>query len=502
MKTTDDQVIRTIDADISLQPSEKKFVFFLENNAMATAIIEPDSTISFVNDACCQLSGYAKEEMTGTSWARHITHNDLERIKEYNRQRQLDPGAAPTQYEFSFTHKSGETRFATASLVYEPNSGKTYALFVDTTEIKKAEQTTKDTIVKWQSTFDAMNDGICLLNSEYRIQSCNEAMKQMFQKTGDGIAGKTCWEIVHGTTEPIPECPVIRMKKTLQRESLELKSANQWIEVTVDPFFDSENNLAGMVHIIRDINDKKLADEAVRVSEKHLRELNATKDKFFSIIAHDLNSPFNSILGFSEILIDELQEKNYEAVEEYAGIIRNSSLNATELLKDLIEWASSQAGKIRYKPAIFEISVLLNEITALMNEAAQMKSISLFSECETSKTVYADRNMIASVLRNLISNAIKFTYPGGIVRITAEQKAGEWSVSVQDNGIGMKKENIEKLFRIDQNYSTFGTQNEKGTGLGLILCKEFVEKHGGTIRVESQPYNGTTFCFTIPEKNN
>jgi len=254
---------------------------------------------------------------------------------------------------------------------------------------------------------------------------------------------------------------------------------------------------------IEDITERKLAEEALRESEARLRELNATKDKFFSIIAHDLRNPFNSIIGFSNLLSRQFRENDYEGIAKYAKIIQLSSERALSLIVNLLDWARSQTGSIEFNPEYVEIVALINEVTDLYNDSAQQKSITISRKLPHNAIVFADKFMISTVLRNLISNAVKFTHPGGNIVVSAEQNQNELLVTISDDGVGIKKHNIQKLFRIDESYSTIGTHNEKGTGLGLILCKEFVEKHKGKIWVETdsgghRDGKGSKFCFTIP----
>ncbi len=245
-----------------------------------------------------------------------------------------------------------------------------------------------------------------------------------------------------------------------------------------------------------------IQDITLRVNnEQKLRELIATKDKFFSIIAHDLKSPFDSILGFSDILVEQVRVKQYNHIEKYAGIIQQSSNKAMNLLVNLMEWSQSQTGRMIFNPSYFEMVNLINDTVNLLNSVANQKSINIIKELPFSAPLYADKDMISTILRNLISNAIKFTKSGGQINIKLEEKTDKIIVSVSDNGIGIPKDNLEKLFKIDENISTVGTQKEAGTGLGLILCKEFVEKHSGTILVESKIDVGSTFSFTIPNQN-
>jgi len=251
---------------------------------------------------------------------------------------------------------------------------------------------------------------------------------------------------------------------------------------------------------VRDITERKIAEQKLKENETRLQELNATKDKFFSIIAHDLISPFHSIIGFSDLLSDQLDRQDYEGLEKYVTIIKNSSQLALDLLLNLLEWSRMQTGRVEFNPEYFEIVKLIKEVSNLLIGFAEQKSITIYLELPHNLPVFADKAMISTILRNLISNGIKFTNSGGEITISAEQEDDQLVVSVSDNGIGIKPEAIDKLFRIEESYSTIGTRNEKGTGLGLLLCKEFVEKHDGELWIESEVSKGSIFKFTIPRQ--
>ncbi|WP_195715291.1 ATP-binding protein [Ancylomarina sp. 16SWW S1-10-2] len=250
------------------------------------------------------------------------------------------------------------------------------------------------------------------------------------------------------------------------------------------------------------INSQKLMLEEnihkLTLSENELKKLNKTKDKLFSIIAHDLRSPFNSILGFSDLLIKNVEEFDVEETKEYLGIINSSTQNTLVLLENLLNWAKSQNGQITFNPQNITLSSILHEIIKLSNSAAVVKKISLIqNELEDIK-VYADEDMLKTVLRNIISNAIKFTNSGGNISISAKKEQNQVEIAISDDGVGMNEETINKLFRIETNETTIGTANEKGSGLGLILCKELVEKQGGKIWVESELGKGSIFKFMLP----
>jgi two-component system, sensor histidine kinase and response regulator len=200
----------------------------------------------------------------------------------------------------------------------------------------------------------------------------------------------------------------------------------------------------------------------------------------------------------SDFLIKKVRENNLSGIEKYAESIKQTSHRVMDLLSNLMLWSHSQTGRMSYKPEHFELINLVNEVILLFIESTKNKSINLKIDIAPTTIVYADKAMISTVLRNLISNAIKFSFPGGEILISAVENENCLTIQISDSGIGIPEESINKLFRIDTNYSTPGTQKEQGTGLGLILCNEFIEKHGGAIWVVSEKGNGSTFFFTIP----
>jgi len=261
---------------------------------------------------------------------------------------------------------------------------------------------------------------------------------------------------------------------------------------------DENQNPTSMLGTVIDITDRKKAEAEIIFKNQELQKLNSEKDKFFTIIAHDLKSPFNTIMGFSELLVEKIKEKRYEDVEEYADIIQKTSQKSMYLLSNLMEWARSQTGRMQFNPEFFDLVSFIDDILELFEIIADQKSIVIQKEMPAKAPAFADKSMLSTVLRNLISNAIKFTKPGGQVIISVKLIQTGVVVSVKDTGIGIPKENIEKLFRIDGNISTVGTNNENGTGFGLVLCNDFVKKHGGEIWVESAKNLGSTFYFSLP----
>ena len=238
--------------------------------------------------------------------------------------------------------------------------------------------------------------------------------------------------------------------------------------------------------------------QSIEVQRKELESLNSTKDKFFAIIAHDLKNPFSTVLGLSELLAKEFESFEPDKLKVFIEQIYKYSNNTFNLLENLLQWSMLQTGRMPLRPKLIDLKGLVDENIELLRGNALQKGIRIETEIENDLFVYVDVSMITTVLRNLLSNAIKFTSQYGIIKIKVEKDDKMVKVSVIDNGVGISNQDLEKLFKIDSNPTTIGTSQEKGTGLGLILCKDFVERNGGKIWVESELEKGSSFIFTIP----
>ncbi|MBN2613550.1 MAG: hybrid sensor histidine kinase/response regulator [Bacteroidales bacterium] len=263
--------------------------------------------------------------------------------------------------------------------------------------------------------------------------------------------------------------------------------------------YDQEKIILKQNTELRELNATLEAKVEQRTRE--LQELNKTKDKFFSIIAHDLKNPFNSVMGFSELMLSHLDNYDRKQIKDFVQIIYNTSKNAFSLLENLLEWSRAQTGRLQINPEQIDISRIVDENVELLAGVAENKGIHLVNEVKSSSFAFADENMVKTVIRNLLSNALKYTPRGGTVKVSSVLQDGLTEIIVSDTGVGIKEENIEKLFRIDVNFSTPGTEEEEGTGLGLILCREFVEKNKGSIAVKSTFGKGSEFSFRLPVKS-
>lgn len=267
--------------------------------------------------------------------------------------------------------------------------------------------------------------------------------------------------------------------------------------------------LLGLVWRLRDYNVleaelmaknleiKKQKDE-IEKQRKELEQLNQMKDKFFAIIAHDLRNPFSTVLSLSELLAKEFVNFDQNNLQMFIEQIYKYSNKTFNLLENLLQWSMLQTGRLTPKPQMANLAGVINDTIDLLKGTALNKSINLYWAMPIDAFAYFDVNMITTVVRNLISNAIKFTPQNGEVVVQVDAEPEYYKVSIIDTGVGIPDEVIQKLFRIDSNPTTLGTNEESGTGLGLILCKEFVEKNGGTIGVRSEVNKGSTFYFTVP----
>lgn len=252
------------------------------------------------------------------------------------------------------------------------------------------------------------------------------------------------------------------------------------------------NNKDLALSVVQDITDKKN-------NEKKLIELNATKDKFFNIIAHDLKNPFNTILGFSELVTSKIDTYDKEKIKKLVENINTSANNAYKLLENLLTWSRSQTDRIDFNPEEINLYNIILEALGIVKAQAQNKEIEVKNNIQDGTIVFADKNMIKTIIRNLLSNAIKFTEKNGKINISYNKSEQYYEISVKDNGVGMSKDIANNLFSINKKTSTQGTEKEKGTGLGLLLCKEFIDKHNGKIQVESELNKGSEFTIFIPK---
>lgn len=253
-----------------------------------------------------------------------------------------------------------------------------------------------------------------------------------------------------------------------------------------------------IVGTLTDITERKLAEELIKRNSEDLIKSNSAKDKFFSIISHDLRNPFNSLLGFSELLANNIEDLTEQEVKDSAKTLHRTATNLFNLLTNLLEWSRLQTGNFSIEKSEFSLGGIVNHVLSIYADSFEAKNLKLIKDTNCEINVCADQNMIEASIRNLVSNAIKFSFDGGTIIVGCKINGDKAEVFVKDSGVGLLPEDLERLFKIDKQFSTEGTKNEKGTGFGLLLTNEFIKKNDGNIEVTSKKDRGSTFTISLP----
>lgn len=376
------------------------------------------------------------------------------------------------------------------------------------------EQALKASEQKFRTLFENLSEGIFIQDKSGRLIDANDAALTMLGLSREQFLGKDShdprWRVINEEGELLipeqhPSIIALKTGKTLVNQTLGVfvpeKDQYHWLIIDAIPQFSEGNCEPDQVFVyMRDISHRKFAEDSIKHSEGQLKALNATKDKLFSIIAHDLRTPFNGIVGFSELLMHNSQTLDVKEINHYASLIHISAQNTLKLLDNLLNWARLQQDAYMFSPKRLLLYEAVEQALLVPGQMAEQKSISLMNQVEHNRIVVADEQMLNVLLRNLISNAIKFSHPGSEVKVRCKTTESRTEVSVIDQGVGIDPLRIQGLFDISSSVSTRGTANESGTGLGLALCKDIVTRHHGQIWVESSKDAGSCFTFSLPSK--
>jgi len=369
-------------------------------------------------------------------------------------------------------------------------------------------ETLKESEAKYRFITENSADIIFQLDKDYKVVYVNPADEKLRGYKKEEILGLSIWEFIEPKTRDQVHKMISYKKENnipftkpicFQFPTLHKKGYYIWFEVNINPILDSQNNITGYNAISRDITLRKKYEEEIQTKNKELKEANEAKDKFFSIIAHDLRSPYQGLMGIVSILMNEFDSMSKKMANDYLELLNKSVRSQYNLLEDLLSWSKIQSGKMKCIPKKINLLDGINSAITNLIPNAQNKNLNIEINVNKYLSIYADPDMFNLLARNLLSNAIKFTGNSGKIEILTGNLNNDIYVEIKDSGIGIEKEDIGKLFRMDISFSMPGTNSEKGSGLGLLLCKEIIDKHNGKIWVESKFGEGSSFKFIFPK---
>lgn len=380
------------------------------------------------------------------------------------------------------------------------------ALTHEIEERKAAEVALKESEEKFRKISSTANDAFIMINDMGMVSYWNKAAERMFGISESEAMHRNLMRLIANPEhtdrfaeifDDFIDAGINGDGKTLEEfQAVDSSGKPLHIEVSLSSMMIGEKYYA--LAILRDTTEKVISQQQLVKYSSELSELNATKDKFFSIIAHDLKNPLGGIKGLLDVLTEMYDKLSEEERIECIQELSTTAKATNELLENLLTWSRSQRNMYDFVPHELDLHYTVRNCFGLLEMNAKRKNIELHNEVPQGTHIYADDNMITTVMRNLISNAIKFTPEGGSVWCSVQFKTDSAIVCVKDNGVGIPANNIEKIFRIDESMTTVGTSKERGTGLGLIICKEFITKNQGTIWCESEPGKGSEFKFSLP----
>lgn len=495
-------------AEELLQESEERYRTIVDNLGEGVGFVNAENQFTFANIAAEEIFGVGSGGLVGMSLEQFVS---AEQYRSIQKETALRVKGIKSVYELDILRSNNELR--TIIITAVPQFDKkgdfmgTYGVFRDITKRKQTEKALHHEQYLLHALMNNVPDHIYFKDSESRFIRINKAQSRLFGLSDpDRAIGKTDFDFFtneHARQAFEDEQEIIRTGQPISKEERETweDHPDTWVLTTKMPLVDSNKKIIGTFGISMNIDDRKKAESEIRLKNEELHRMNVEKDKFFSIIAHDLRSPFNGFLGLTELMVEDLPTMSMDDIKKIALIMRTSATNLFSLLGNLLDWSRLQRGLSTFSFESFLLKPKISESMVFVMDGANKKGITVSYDVPGDLEVYADRNMVAGMIRNIASNAVKFTNKGGNIAISAKPVADNFvEISIKDSGIGMNQEMIDHLFLLDVNTSRSGTEGEYSTGLGLILCKDFIEKHGGKLWVESEEEKGSTFRFTLPGK--
>jgi len=397
-------------------------------------------------------------------------------------------------------------RLITSSVVFikaGPHNKHLIGISTDVTNQKTFERALIESEEKYRFLVEESSDPIFSFDREGRYIYVNKAFARGVGKHQDFIIGNKIWDVFSKEEADKRFATVKYVFETGEQKVIEVRvptpHGDTFFITTAIPVKGETGAVKIVICISKDITQRRIAEDALKLSEQSLREANRDKDKLFSVIAHDLRTPFASIIGFTQLLKTNVKEYEHQNLEEYLRIINSAAKSTLCLLDNLLYWAKSQSGTLAFKPCIQSLEPIVKELIDEIDLSAKIKSITVNYFQSSEIEIYADPNMLRTILRNLIANALKYSNIETRIDVFAIDYPQWIEVTVQDKGMGMDENKKKNIFENEERETTLGTAGEKGSGLGLILCRDFVLKHNGRIWVESEIGKGCRFKFTLPK---
>ncbi len=513
-----DNITQNKQAEKSLVETNNLLSSVIEGTNIGTWVWNVQTGESSFNERWAEIIGYTLEELAPVSidtWTKLVHPDDA--IKSAELLNKHFNGTL-NYYDFDcrMKHKNGHWVWVRdrGKVKEWTNDGKPFIMtgtHSDITERKNAELIIRNNEQKFRELINNLQVGVLLHDHQTKILVNNPKALELLGLTEDQFLGKTSfdteWNVIHEDGSPFPEetHPVsvavsskISVKGVVMGVYRPLRADRVWLLVDAFPELNINGTVRQVVVTFVDITDLKNAEKEILLKNEQLTILNSEKDKYFSIIAHDLRSPFNGFLGVTELLAQDINNFTLAEISNFMSMLNKSGTNLYNLLNNLLNWAKMQRGEVEIKIDALCINDILRENVDLISLTATQKEISITVLCESSTEVLADKFILNTILRNLLSNAVKFSYRGSKINVSVSAVNDSFiEVAISDSGVGMSKKEIDKLFKLNEKVSSKGTEDEASTGLGLILCKEFVEKLGGEIWVESEEGKGSSFKFTL-----
>lgn len=496
-----------MDYNQRLLRSQQLFKAVIEDQTELICRIRPDGSLSFINQAFARFFADTSEHLLTQSLGELISPKDFAKILLLQLRIKPSKSLSPFEQRIVRSDQSVAILQWTMRGIYLNGDMPDEFQLVgrDVTEIEKSREALRKSEEMFRLIAENSKDIISIHPTDGTIEYVSPSVKFILGYLPEQLIGSKGQDIVYEEDivhlHTCNESLKISDEPVLLSFRLKDKQGNLiWFESMIQRQVNHKGKTTGrVIAVSRNIQSRKLVEEQQKITEQQLKEANLTKDKFFSIIAHDLRSPFTSILGFTRLLNDEYDDFTDEERKMMVKQIQNSTESTFQLLDNLLAWAKTQLGRSICNPVSFGIESLINDTVRQTSPQARLKHIDIVAGMIDDVTIQADHNMISTALRNLLSNAIKFSFPDGVIKINTRLTDGLLEISITDEGTGMPPETLQSLFSLNEQVpSTKGTANEKGTGLGLILCREFVERNGGTIHAVSEVGKGSTFSIVLP----